>query len=91
MAGNLCYDTGLPSGYSTLKQLYTAVRDRKIGKAAGELREGLEVQDAFTLHRPVRKKFPSNPYSVNNIMDVRECDSVDVQGLSKYKDGINIC
>jgi hypothetical protein len=54
----------------------------------GELREWLEAQDTYTLHRPVRKIFPRNPYTVNNIMDVWECDLVDVQGLSKHNDGI---
>jgi hypothetical protein len=31
--------------------------------------------------------FPPNPYSVN-IIDVWECDLVDVQGLSKYTNRI---
>jgi len=44
-------------------------------------------QDAYTLHRQVRKRFPRNPYSVNNILDVFECDLVDVQALSKHNDG----
>ena len=45
-------------------------------------------QDAYTLHRPVRKRLLRNPYNVSNIDDVWECDLVDFQGLSKYKDGI---
>ena len=27
-----------------------------------------------------------NPYSVNNVMDVSECDLVDVQALGKFND-----
>jgi hypothetical protein len=46
---------------------------------AGELRPWLEGQNAFNLHRPVQKRFPRNPYSVINIMDVWECVLVDVQ------------
>jgi len=80
MTGKLYFDPRLTSGFSTLKQLYAAARDKKIGKTAGELW-------AFTLHHPVRKRFPPNPYSVNNIMDVWECDLVDVQGLSKISTG----
>ena len=38
------------------------------------------------MHRPVRKRFPMNPYSVNNAMEVWECDLVDVQALAKYND-----
>jgi len=55
----------------------------------GELREWLEAQDAYNLYRPVRKRFPRNPYTVYNIMDVWGCDLVDEQGLGKYNDGIN--
>ena len=36
----------------------------------------------------MRKRFPRNPYTVNNINDVWECDLVDAQGLSKYNDGV---
>ena len=50
-------------------------------------RECLEAQDAYALHRPIRKRLPRNPYTVN-IMDVWECDLVDLQGLSEYNDGI---
>ena len=76
----------MSSGFSNLKQLQAAARRSKIGKTAGELRVWLEAQNAYTLHRPVRKRFPRNPYSVNNIMDVWEYDLVDVQWLSKYND-----
>ena len=41
------------------------------------------------MHRPVRKGFPSNPYTVTNVMDVWECDLMDMQSLSKYNDNYN--
>jgi hypothetical protein len=85
MAGKLYFDPKHPSGFSTFKRLHAAAR----GRAVGKLREWLEAQDAYNLHRPVRKRFPRNLYTVNNIMDVWEFDLVDVQGLSKHKDGIN--
>jgi len=50
------------------------------------LKAWLEKQDAYTLHRPVKKRFARNPYSVNNVMDVWECDLVDVRALGKYND-----
>ena len=69
--------------------LHAAARGSKIGKTACELLAWLEAQDAFTLHRPDRKIFPRNPYTVNDMMDVWKCDMVDVQGFSKYNDRIN--
>ena len=74
MAGKLYFDPKHPSGFATLKRLHAASR----GRTVGEMREGLEAQDIYTLHRHVRKSFPSNPYTVNNIMDVWECDLVVV-------------
>jgi len=46
----------------------------------------LEEQDAYTLHRPVWKRFARNPYTVTNVMDVWECDLLDVQSYAKYND-----
>jgi hypothetical protein len=42
----------------------------------------LEVQDAYTL----LKQLPRNLYTVNNFVDVWECDLVDVQAFSKFND-----
>jgi transposase InsO family protein len=84
MAGKLYFDRKHPTGFSTLNRLHAAAR----GRTAGELREWIEAQDIYTIHRPVRKRFPRNPYTVTNIMDVWECVLVDVQGLSKHNDGI---
>jgi hypothetical protein len=75
----LYYTLRLPTAFSTEDKLTSAVRDR-----AG-VREWLETQDAYTLHRPVRKKCPRNPYTVNNLMDVWECDLL-VPELARYDD-----
>jgi hypothetical protein len=72
MAARLYYTLGLPTAFSTQDGLSAAVRDR-----AG-VRKWLETQDAYTLHHPVRKKFPRNPCIVNNLMDIWECDLIDV-------------
>jgi hypothetical protein len=68
--------------------LHAAARGSKIGKTACELLAWLEAQDAFTLHRPDRKIFPRDPYTVYNMMEVCEFHLFDVQGSSKYNDGI---
>ena len=86
MAGKLYFDPKQPSGFSSKKRLHAAAR----GRTLGELRELLEAQNTYTLHRPVRKKFPHNPYTVNNIMDVWECDLVDVQGSVNITTGSSI-
>jgi hypothetical protein len=42
------------------------------------------MQDAYTLHRKLRRKFPRNPYTVNNLIDVWESNLIDVQAFGKF-------
>ena len=73
MADKLYYDLESPSALSTFNRMQQAARQHKIGRSPAQLRAWLEE------HHPVRKRFPRNPYTVN-IMDVWECDLVDVHG-----------
>jgi len=38
------------------------------------------------LQKPVRNRFPRNPYTVTNIDDIWEMDLADLSSLSKYND-----
>ena len=49
----------------------------------------LAGQNTYTLHKPIRKRFPRNPYTVTNIDDVWEMDLADLSSLSKYNDKYN--
>jgi len=70
-----------PSAFSTLQKPRSAkpVANKK-GKptpgveknAFDVIRAWLEKQDDYTLHRPLRKRFARNPYTVTNLMDVWE-------------------
>ena len=82
MTSKLYYDPARPSAFSTAKNFR-----RRLGRTKKSVRTWLEKQDAYTLHRQVRKRFPRNPYSVTNVMDVWKCDLLDVQSLGKFKDG----
>jgi len=78
----LYYDKGSPAGFSTLRKLRAAEvaesRTKKVKlQSVGSTKAWLEEQDAYTLHRPVRKRFARNPYTVTNVMDVWECDLLD--------------
>jgi hypothetical protein len=53
-----------------------------------DIKAWLLKQHAYTLHRALRKSFPRNTYTVNNINDMWESDLIDVQGLAKYNDGV---
>jgi len=62
-----------PSKRSQLKQ-----------KRPSQIKAWLETQDAYTLHRPLRKRFPRNAYTVNNIDEVWEIDILGLTSLKKY-------
>jgi len=83
-ASRLYYDPAKPTAFSNLHKLAAALVKTK--KKKENLRAWLEKQDSYTLHRPIRRRFARNPYSVNNVMDVWECDLVDVQALAKFND-----
>jgi len=87
---DLYYDEGSPAGFSTLRKLRAAevAESKEKGKpqSVADTRAWLEEQDAYTLHRPVRKRFARNPYNVTNVGDVWECDLLDVQSYARYND-----
>ena len=48
--------------------------------------EWLETQDAYTLHKPVRRHFPHRTYDIYNPFDLWEADLVDLRSLKTYND-----
>jgi len=67
-ANRLYYDPARPTAFSTLRKLGVAVK-KKYNVKLDDIRDWLEKQYAYTLHRPIRKRFTRNPYTVNNVME----------------------
>jgi len=44
----------------------------------------LESQDVYTLHRPLRRRYPRRSYSLYNIDDLWEADIVDLRAIKNY-------
>ena len=88
MNAKLFYDASKSSAFSNLAKLQAAIERQAEGKSVPlpKSRAWLERQDAYTLHKPVRKHFPRNPYIVSNVMDVWEAELLDVQSISKFND-----
>ena len=80
----LFYTPKQPSAFSTLPKLKQVVKP----EIRPKVYDWLLKQDAYTLHKPVRKHFVRNPYTPNNIYDVFEIDLVDLQSLSKHNDRV---
>jgi len=85
-ASRLYYDPAKPTAFSSLRNLGVSVKKKNNNIKLDDIRVWLEKQDAYTLHRPIRKRFVHNPHTVNNEMDVRECDLVDGRALGKFYD-----
>ena len=81
------YTLSLPFAFSTIQKVAAATKS----KSKHAVNSWLLKQNSYALDRPVRKRFPRNPYTVTNIMDVWECDLMDMQSLSKITIKINIC
>ena len=48
------------------------------------------MEDAYTLHRQLRRKFPRNPYTVCKFFDVWESDLINVQAFGKFNNNYKI-
>jgi hypothetical protein len=53
-------------------------------KKIRDVQEWLSGQDTYTLHKPVGKRFPRNPYNVTNI-DVWETELANLSSLSTQR------
>ena len=79
----LYYDSSHYAGYSAMDILIRVV---KPNFSRGEVMRWLESQNAYTLHRPMREKFPWLHY-VTNIDDVWEVDLIELRNLKSYNGG----
>lgn len=78
------YDVSNPVGY-TGKRLLKQIYHKKNLNA--HINDWFKAQDAYTLHRPIRRKFQRLHYNVTNIDDVWEADLIDLRSLATYNDG----
>ena len=84
-ANRLYYYPARPTVFSTLRKVGVPAKKKK-NIMLDDIRDSLEKQDAYTLHRPISTRFARNRYTVNNVSDVWECDLVDVRALGRFND-----
>lgn len=65
------YTPSHPAAFSTVNKLYMAT-NKEIPRKL--ITDWLASQDTYTLHKPMRKHFPRNCYSLTNIGELYECD-----------------
>lgn len=79
------FDPSHEASFSGATKLVHAAKKKKISDK--KTLRWLESQDAYTKHRPVRRRFPRRSYNVRNIDDVWEADLVDLRSIKDYNDG----
>jgi hypothetical protein len=79
--GKVYYDPKHAAGFGSVAKLVKASKCKK-----SDVEDWLAGQNTYTLHKPVRKRFPRNPYTVTNIDNVWEMDLADLSSLLKYND-----
>src|SRR5258706_167949 len=57
-------------------------------RSTKSVREWLSAQDAYTLHKPVRKIFPRRKTFSKGIDDLFQADLADLSNLTRYNNGI---
>ena len=82
-SGRAYYAPSHPAAYAGARRLKRATSKRK--QAA--LAQWFESRNAYTLHKPVRRKFPRRYYNVAMVDDCWETDLLDFRSLKSYKDG----
>jgi transposase InsO family protein len=73
------YEISKPTSYGGVTPLA-----RVYGRKAAS--DWLMTQDAYTLHKPIRKKFPRRKTFAKGINDLFQADLVDMQSLSRSND-----
>lgn len=77
-------DPGHVGSYGGVDALYRAL-NRKVTKR--EIKKWLESVDAYTLHKPIRRKFPTNRVIVYSINQQWQADLVDMTTLREHNEG----
>lgn len=73
------YDPSHSASFGGLSRLW-----QEVGGSRKAAEEWLKSQDAYTLHRPARRKVKRNRIQVAGLDDQWESDLVDVQSIAKY-------
>ena len=76
------YEASKPGSYGGVRALarYGGMPVRKVGR-------WLETQDPYTLHKPMRKKFPRRKTFAKGVNDLFQADLADMRNLASYNGG----
>ncbi|XP_033231627.1 uncharacterized protein LOC117182634 [Belonocnema kinseyi] len=80
---DIYYDPSHEASYADVEKISKSTRGNI---PRNQVIDWLKSQDAYNLHRPIRRKFARQHYSVCNIDDVWKIDLADMRFLKSYND-----
>ena len=80
MEATTYYNLKNPAGYSSLKKLKEATKGKNIDK-------WLRTQLAYSLHKPLKRKFPTRSYKTSGINDLWQMDLMEMIPYSRVNKG----
>lgn len=81
--GDSYYDVSNPVSYSGARNILSKhPRDKE------KIQNWLDAQNTYTLHKPIRKKFPRLHYNVYYRDQLWEADLVELGSIKSYNDGV---
>ena len=81
------YDPKRSGGFGGVDRLYKDVKKGKLNISRTKIKEWLMKQDAYTLRKPIRRRFKRNRVIVGGIDQQGEMDLADMQSMQKFNDG----
>lgn len=83
------YNPESGAAFGGVDKLYKTVKQNIPGLTRKHVKEWLQSQETYTLHKPVQKRFTRNVYHVTNIDELYQADLVDLRSLRKHNDNLS--
>lgn len=77
------YDVAHPAGFSSVDKLTKAMNGKM---KRNDVKNWLQGQETYTLHKPIHKNFPRNKYILSNLNELWQADLTDMRTYSQYND-----
>lgn len=87
MLRDVYYDPNSPACYAGVDAVYREAKRRLSSVTKLDVIKYLSEQEVYTLHKPLRRKFPRNKVVATGLDSDWQADLCDVQGLRKENDG----
>lgn len=86
--GKLYHDFKAPHGLSSQEKLYRAARKKECSIKRCDVQTFLSGDNTYTLHKPVRVRYPTNSTKAMDIDHVWQGDLTDLSTIAPYNDNI---